>query len=359
MRAGHQFGLGGGVAWGLLIVALISGCSEDPGGVDVAPPGPGGIAFVSTRDGNQEIYLMNSDGSGQVNLTNNPGYDAGPVWSPSGARIAFVGTRGPDIDTMYVPSEIYVMNADGSGQVNLTHNPAADHSPAWAPDGKEIAFVSNRDGNDEIYLMNADGSGQVNLTNNPGNDGAPVWSPDGTRIAFVSIRDGHEDIYLMNTDGSGQVNLTNNPGNYEAPIWSPDGSRIAFSGHAEIDVMNADGSGRVNLAGNTGYYDAFGWSPDGSKIAYVVSIGGCGPRCVRRYIRVMYADGSGQVNLVGPLNPTQWFSALVWSPDATKIAFVCNSTGNNEIYGMNADGSGQVNLTNNQGWDGSPAWRPR
>ena len=113
------------------------------------------------------------------------------------------------------------MNANGTGQLNRTNNPAGDTNPAWSPDGQQIAFTSNRDGNDEIYVMNADGTGQLNRTNNPAGDIQPAWSPDGQQIAFESNRDGNEEIYVMNADGTGQLNRTNNPASDENPDWQP------------------------------------------------------------------------------------------------------------------------------------------
>jgi len=218
----------------------------------------GRIAFASKRDGNWEIYVMNTDGSGQINLTNNPADDRWPSWSPDGKRIAFASNRDGDW-------EIYVMNADGSGVTRLTNNPGGNFDPSWSPDGRHIAFSSRRDVSLEIYVMNADGSGQINLTNNPAEDDLPSWSPDGRRIAFVSNRDGNWEIYVMNADGSGVTRLTNNPAYDVWPSWSPDGKRIAFvsnrDGNQEIYVMNADGSEVTRLTSNSAEDRYPSWSP--------------------------------------------------------------------------------------------------
>ena len=158
-------------------------------------------------------------------------------------RIAFYSNRDGN-------NEIYVMNGDGSGLNNLTNNPADDYEPAWSPDGKKIAFWSNRDGNNEVYVMNADGSDQTNLTNNPADDGgaSTFWSPDGKKIVFASDRDGNRDVFVMNADGTNPTNLTNNPAADDLPAWSPDGAKIAFtSDRGGIYVMNSDGSNQTLL----------------------------------------------------------------------------------------------------------------
>ncbi len=179
------------------------------------------IAFVSRRDGNAEIYLMNADGSGLRRLTRNTVGDRNPVWSADGRRIAFESNW-----------QLNVMNADGSGQRRLTRNGGRNFAPAWSPDGQKIAFERRtgrkkygpcngcgRASTFEIWVINADGSGQQRLTT----QGAqPGWSPDGQKIAFMSERDGNAEIYDMNPDGSQQRNLTRTQGGKESGlVWSP------------------------------------------------------------------------------------------------------------------------------------------
>src|SRR5258705_5605221 len=131
----------------------------------------GKIAFASDRDGNMEIYVMDSDGGGQTRLTEDAGEDFSPSWSPDGSRLTFISTRDGN-------AEVYVMNVDGTGQTRLTNTTSGEVSPVYTQDGSQIAFISNRDGNDEIYVMNADGSNQTNLTRNPADDSSLSFSPD-------------------------------------------------------------------------------------------------------------------------------------------------------------------------------------
>jgi Tol biopolymer transport system component len=238
----------------------------------VPPPTSGKIAFTSNFGGNNNIWLMNSNGTNPVALTSNPAGDAYPNLSRDGSKVAFVSDRDGN-------QEIYSMNAAGAFQTRLTNNPAQDNSPVYSPNGTRIAFASNRDGNYEIYIMNANGTGQTRLTTSSLDDGQPTFSPDGTKILFVRLAANQSDshIYSMNVDGTGQTPLTS--GSFVLngyPNFSPDGTKIIFSsvrpfsGHtdAEIYVMNADGTGqtRITTVGGQDLEPVF--SPNGSKIAF-------------------------------------------------------------------------------------------
>jgi len=212
------------------------------------------------------IYIMRSDGSDPAQITANAYNDTSPVWSPDGRRIAFVSDRDGS-------REIYVMNADGNEQLNLSRNPAEDWTPAWSPDGKRLAFGSFRDGNWEIYVMNADGSSPTRLTRNNAADYSPAWSPDGQRLAFVSNRDGNLDIYTMDADGNNQRRFTDDKATDQYPAWSPDGKQLMWESYRddnmEIYVANLDGSGLRNVSRDSTADDhGAAWSPWGRRIVF-------------------------------------------------------------------------------------------
>ncbi len=247
---------------------------------------------------------------------------------------------------------IYIMNIDAPSQIVRLTNYANDGGARWSPDGKKIAFTSNREGNIEIYVINSDGTGLIKLTDNPinpGNNFDPYWSPDGTKIAFRTDRDGNEEIYVMNADGTNPVNLTNNPARDGEPKWSPDGTKILFSswrsGEALLYAMNADGSNQTPIPTAVPWIGCPTWSPDGTKIAYTGS----------GHVYVANADGSNPVNITND-STRNWLAS--WSPDGKKLLFSSDRTGDYDIYTMNVDGSDVANLTNDSANDYASDWFP-
>ena len=200
----------------------------------------GKIVFQSTRDGNSEIYVMNSFGNGQTRLTDYEESDGAAVWSPNGRQIAFDrATFNRKGEANY---EVYVMDADGSNQRNLTRHPASDALLNWSPDGSQIAFDSDRDGDLNVYVMDADGGNIRQLTRTKFAT-APKWSPDGSQIAFeAALGLGHgRQVYVMNADGTNRWQVSE-------PIpdavmfvegWSPDGTQIMYKASIHALVTDA------------------------------------------------------------------------------------------------------------------------
>lgn len=183
------------------------------------------IIFVYDRlqgtDGKLQIDTANRDGSDSRNLLPHAAFDESPRWSPDGKTVAFTSTRDKNQD-------IWIMDAAGKNLKRLTHDTGPDNAPTWSPDGKRIAFASGRAGNFDLWVMNADGADQKRLTGSPTMDYWPVWSPSGKWIAFTSNRDGNYEIYVVKSDGANARNVSRHAGNDNFATWSPDGRRLAW-----------------------------------------------------------------------------------------------------------------------------------
>ena len=288
--------------------ATIAPFSEGPG---EGPEPFGKIIFYSFRDGDQEIYIMDVDGSNQTNLTNDAGEDFEPDASPDGSQIVFVSDRDGQ-------ANIWVMNSDGSDVRKLSKGSSGNLSPRWSPDGEKIAFsrsgtitVMDTDGNNERVVFEpepettagpclgpgfvggwspdsrrityysasvARGIAEVCIIDEDGgnlevivSDGVnlhaePVWSPDGRYLAYRSIRDGQHEIYVYDLETRTEVRVTDDPGIDTEPDWSPDGEWIAIASfrigtNEDIFIMRKDGSDVRRLTDNEAMEKYPIWAP--------------------------------------------------------------------------------------------------
>jgi Tol biopolymer transport system component len=258
------------------LAALAVGCLLAASGCGGSGPSGDDIAFVSSRDGDYAIYLMDADGSGEGRVTDERGdtstgagvqFQTDPAWSPDGTRIAFASAREGTFD-------VYVMNADGTDTKRLTSTNENDRGPSWSPDGSRIAFSRSSDGG-QVWVMNADGTGARRLTDELAEEGEPSWSPDGRWIAYTHRASGTDirEIWVARPDGTGRRGVTKLEARSYAPDWAPDSQHLAFSanrGGVRYDIYTIGVDGKDLRRPVRSPTDAFepSWSPDGTEIAF-------------------------------------------------------------------------------------------
>src|ERR671913_155659 len=282
-----------GVAMALLFLASAL-VSTQPSAQTTSPEGK--IVFV--RQGTEpsencdeqfacdDLWVMDADGTNQTNLTNTPGINEGqPAWSPDGTKIAFTGPGTPNEDGVR-RGDIYVMDADGTNRTNLTNTPDdLEYQPSWAPSSAQLTFVREVEGRvflkqPDIFVIDANGENANNLTQTDESESHPDWSPDGAKIAFSGVRNSGWEIVTMDSDdGQNEAILTGDgfDGNDEAPDWSPDGTMVVFQKENQV--------------------------------------GGC---CEPWEIWSVNRDGSGDTNLT---NHPSYDMGPSWSPDGSEITF--------------------------------------
>ena len=311
---------------GLLIGGLVAGLLTATWLVNASGLlyGRGSIAYVSSPEGNADIFLLDIDRGMERQVMNNPAQDLRPAWSPDGRYLIFYSNR----DGFW---NLYLMRANGLDVRPLTADQDSFGNPAWSPDGKRVAYDSTMAGNLEIYIMDCgdliretDCQTQQ-LTQQSGPDEFPAWSPDGKRIAFQALRTERREIYVMNLcdNETCDRNLTKPQLLYTGyfshagPAWSPDGQKLAFSAASvsqwSIYVLDAD--------------------------CYSLPSG---------------CQGTAKQLTEATMNSFQ----PAWSPDGRSIVFQGWVDGNMELFVMDASGDSLRRLTHNNVDDRLPAWWP-
>ena len=246
------------------------------------------------------ILITNPDGSGSVTL-GTPGMDIAtqPAWSPDGNRLAFVLTVWNSPSNQ----DLYVINANGSGVLNLTNTGATtvELNPSWSATGKIAYERAPNTANAQIWVIFPDGTGNAQFSGiTQPFPLAPVWSPDGTKLAFVS----GGEIWVINADGTNEHRVTNNSTADTDPAWSPDGTKIVFTkGSSGIAVINADGTNETTLT-TSGVAPA--WSPDGTKIAFSRTQSSNGG------IFTMDANGANEVRITPAITGDELYENPAW-----------------------------------------------
>ena len=236
------------------------------------------LVFESRRHGNVELYVINADGTGERRLTHSaPDVEnSHPSWSPDGSSIVFDSFRGGAF-------HLYVIRPDGSGERQLTHGDAAGvaelaRHPEWSPDGRFIAFDSRRDGNGEFYVIHSDGSGLRRLTNTlDAHESHPAWTPDG-EVILSAVAGATRTLSALDPATGRTRRLFDTPVSHSSITISPDGRRYFFRSSADstprLHIATIEGAvtNAITPRGNTSYEAA--WSRDGSKLAFYYDIAG-------------------------------------------------------------------------------------
>jgi TolB protein len=239
----------------------------------------------------------------------------------------------------------------------LTHVDTGEPFPS--ADGKKIVFEIRIAGVYQLFVMNPDGSGQVQITRDAANHDTPAWSPDGRKIAYVSDKGGHSVIYTINPDGTGEERVTDDKHEYIHPSWSGDSTKIIYCSDDDLkppaknasEIFSSDLKTKqvtTLVSGGTNTYPS--WSPDGKKIVFRRMLGE-----MNSEVFVANGDGSEARNLSNHPAFDGW---PAWSPDGTQIAFGSNRNANYQIWIMNADGTNVRLLANTEGRATEPRWAP-
>lgn len=229
------------------------------------------IVFISNRDGNDELYMMDYDGHNQTRVTFNKKQDYMPAWSADGKKIAYTSYRNNR-------AGLYILNPF-EGEITEVVSKGTNFAPTFSPDGKKLAFCSTlEEGNPEIYVATSEGKKIKRLTFNKAIDTAPSWSPTSREIAFTSDRGGTPQIYIMDAEGSNIRRISFGGSYHDAPAWSPAGGRIAYVSRVDqifdIYALNLRTEQVVKLTESNARNETPSWSPDGRHLVFSSNITG-------------------------------------------------------------------------------------
>lgn len=336
------------ICWPALTMAAPAGAGAD---ASAARPGPGGdVIYTSLRTGNSQIFRVNADGTGEVRLTQGEHSELQPVWSRHG-HIAFVSTRSGGGD-------VYTMDANGGDLRRVTSRPGLEQSPAWSPDGQHIAYIADGEGGTELRVARADGSDDRRIAAELRELGAPEWSPDGSKIALVANIGGKSRIVVADVASGTAQPATNSKGGEFGPVWAPDGRSIVYvhagSRTEGVNLRKVQLGSPTSVALTQGMYvnSQPRFSPDGTKLLYLSNASSQGGSM---NVHVMNSDGSGVVNL------TRWDHADMaasWSADGRHLFLMSFRDWPGQIYRIGADGTSPLRLTRSSAQEGFPIGRP-
>ena len=266
------------------------------------------IAFVSDRSGNKEIWVMDYDGHGQRQITREGLICLTPRWSPDKSRLAYTAFERASASSEVTRTAIHLYSLVMNRRLAFPYLGGTTTTPAWSPDGQELALSSSRTGDHEIYVVASDGGRLRRLTYSAGVDISPAWNPvTGKQIAFVSDRGGSPQIYLMDADGANVERLTTGEGYAVSPAWSPNGQMIAFAwqrnnSNFDLYVMDVATRQTVQLTHDAGRNEQPTWAPDGRHLVFQSTRSG------RNQIWMMLADGVGlrQLTFEGSNTAPHW-----------------------------------------------------
>jgi Tol biopolymer transport system component len=264
-----------------------------------------------------------------------------PTPTPPNRKIVYVYSASGKQDDQ----DIYIMNADGSGKTRLTNDSIHDDDPALSPDGTKILFTrTDETSQPNIYSMSVDGTNMQRIVARGTNLFEPRWSGDGSKFVFWDFS---RRVIVANADGSGAA-FVPNATSADSPDFSPDGTKIVYSHSTErnLYIINADGTGKTQLTSTDGIKEYRPrWSPNGARLTYFTEVEGQPSQ-----IWVLNVDGSGG----GPIRTEVRIHKPSWSSNGTRIIYA--SWGNDNLYSMNTDGTEITPLTAETGESSSPSW---